>query len=162
MDSYKPTSVIKKIRQSPPLDFSKPYDASWVKDKVILITGGASGFGAGFVRKWASNGATVIVGDINVKNGMATCRDINKDVGGEKVHFVHCDVTDWQSQVDLFKEAVKLSPHGGLDCRSNSPNTRRDRDTNGYKASSQTPASQATTPSSRPKTSPFPPLHHQT
>jgi hypothetical protein len=126
MDSYKPTSVVKKIRQSPPLDFSKTYDASWVKDKVILITGGASGFGAGFVRKWASNGATVIVGDINVKNGLATCRDINKDVGGERVHFVHCDVTDWQSQVDLFKEAVKLSPHGGLDCKLKILNKERE------------------------------------
>jgi NAD(P)-dependent dehydrogenase (short-subunit alcohol dehydrogenase family) len=113
MDTYKAQKP--NILQSPPIDVSVPYDAAWVKDKVILITGGASGFGAGFVRKWAKNGATVIVGDINVQKGDALCRLINTESTG-KAHFVHCDVTDWQSQVNLFKAAVKLSPHGGLDC----------------------------------------------
>jgi len=115
MDNYKPEKP--NIKQSPPIDVTVPYDAAWVKDKVILITGGASGFGAGFVRLWANNGAVVIVGDINVQKGDALCRDINKESKtGGKAHFVHCDVTDWQSQVNLFKEAVRLSPHGGVDC----------------------------------------------
>jgi NAD(P)-dependent dehydrogenase (short-subunit alcohol dehydrogenase family) len=117
MDTYKPTPVLNQVRQSPPLDLSAPYSASWVKDKVIVVTGGASGFGAAFVRHWALHGATVIVGDINVEQGDAMCRKINKEVGGgNKLHFVHCDVTDWQSQVNLFKEGVRMSPHGGLDC----------------------------------------------
>jgi NAD(P)-dependent dehydrogenase (short-subunit alcohol dehydrogenase family) len=47
--------------------------------------------------------------------GDALARDVRRQTGNERVHFVHCDVTDWQSQVNLFKEAVKLSPHGGLD-----------------------------------------------
>jgi len=103
------------IRQSPPLDFSVPYEAAWVKGKTILVTGGASGFGAGFVRKWAAHGATVIVGDIDVEKGDGLARELQKETGDKRVHFVHCDVTDWQSQVNLFKEAVKLSPHGGID-----------------------------------------------
>ncbi|KAF2686016.1 NAD(P)-binding protein [Lentithecium fluviatile CBS 122367] len=107
--------LVAAIRQSPPIDLTIPYDAAWVKDKVILITGGASGFGAGFVRHWAKNGATVIVGDVNVGKGDALAREVQKETGRKSVHFVHCDVTDWQSQVNLFKEAVKLSPHGGLD-----------------------------------------------
>jgi NAD(P)-dependent dehydrogenase (short-subunit alcohol dehydrogenase family) len=116
MDTYKNQSMVKTIRQSPPIDIRKPYDANWVNGKVILITGGASGFGAAFVRHWAKHGATVIVGDINVQKGDALCRDINRELTGKnKVHFVQCNVTDWQSQVNLFKEAVKLSPHGGLD-----------------------------------------------
>jgi len=114
MDTYQRQGAA--ILQSPPIDVKKPYDAAWVKGKVILITGGASGFGAAFVRHWAKHGATVIVGDINVAKGDAICRDINKqNTGGNKVHFVYCDVTNWQSQVDLFKKAVTLSPHGGLD-----------------------------------------------
>lgn len=103
------------IKQSPPLDLTVPYSASWVKNKTILITGGASGFGAGFVRKWAANGATVIVGDINVEGGDGLVRSVRSETNNPNVHFVHCDVTDWQSQVNLFKEAVKLSPHGGID-----------------------------------------------
>lgn len=115
MDSYKPESMVAAIKQSPPIDVTTPYDAAWVKDKVILITGGASGFGAGFVRLWAKNGATIIVGDINVQKGDALVREVRKESGNERVHFVHCNVTEWQSQVNLFKEAVKLSPHGGID-----------------------------------------------
>ncbi|KAF2449817.1 NAD(P)-binding protein [Karstenula rhodostoma CBS 690.94] len=104
------------IKQSPPLDFSIPYDDTWVKDRIIIVTGGASGFGAGFVRRWATNGATVIIGDVNVGKGDALARAIRKETGRESAaHFVHCDVTDWPSQVNLFKEAVRLSPHGGID-----------------------------------------------
>lgn len=115
MDTYQPKGA--SILQSPPIDITVPYDAAWVKDKVILITGGASGFGAGFVQLWVKHGATVIVGDINVQKGDALCREINAgSKAGGKAHFVHCDVTDWQSQVNMFKEAVKLSAHGGIDC----------------------------------------------
>jgi NAD(P)-dependent dehydrogenase (short-subunit alcohol dehydrogenase family) len=103
------------IRQSPPIDLTSGYDTTWLNGRVILITGGASGFGAGFARHWARNGATVIVGDIDVQKGDALAREMQKETGRKSVHFVHCDVTDWQSQVNLFKEAVKLSPHGGLD-----------------------------------------------
>jgi NAD(P)-dependent dehydrogenase (short-subunit alcohol dehydrogenase family) len=116
MATYKAESMVAAIKQSPPIDVTHTYDAAWVKDKVILITGGASGFGAGFVRHWAKHGATIVVGDINVEKGDTLCREVNKELrGSNKVHFVHCDVTKWQSQVNLFKEAVKLSPHGGLD-----------------------------------------------
>ncbi|KAF2703319.1 NAD(P)-binding protein [Pleomassaria siparia CBS 279.74] len=110
-----PQNLSNAIRQSPPVDLTIPYDAAWVKGKTILITGGASGFGASFVRLWANNGATVIVGDINVNKGVELVRDVQKESGNKNIHFVHCDVTDWQSQVNLFKEAVKLSPHGGID-----------------------------------------------
>lgn len=115
MAAANPEDLTKLIRQSPPIDLTIPYEAAWVKDKTILITGGASGFGAAFVKHWANNGATVIVGDINVEKGEALVREVCKETGRKKVHFVHCDVTDWQSQVNLFKEAVKLSPHGGID-----------------------------------------------
>ncbi|KAF2114582.1 hypothetical protein BDV96DRAFT_494839 [Lophiotrema nucula] len=104
------------IRQSPPIDLSVPYDADWVKDKVILITGGASGFGAAFVRHWAKHGAIVIAGDINTAKGLEVVASVRQDCGHDRVHFVHCDVTSWQSQVAFFKQAVALSPHGGIDC----------------------------------------------
>ncbi|KAF2635713.1 NAD(P)-binding protein [Massarina eburnea CBS 473.64] len=103
------------IKQSPPIDVSIPYDAAWVANKTVLITGGASGFGAGFVRHWAKNGATVIFGDVNTEKGDGLAREVRKETGNDRVHFIHCDVSDWQSQVNFFKEAVKLSPHGGID-----------------------------------------------
>lgn len=108
-------SLVDKVHQSPPVDLSVPYDPVWVKEKTIIITGGASGFGEAFARKWASNGATIIIGDVNVARGDQIARDICAETGKTSAHFVHCDVTDWQSQVSFFKEAVKRSPHGGID-----------------------------------------------
>lgn len=116
MASSGSTGLSAYIKQSPPLDFSISYEDAWVKDRTIIVTGGASGFGAGFVRRWATNGATVIIGDVSVEKGDALARALRNETGRESAaHFVHCDVTDWQSQVNLFKEAVRLSPHGGID-----------------------------------------------
>ena len=103
------------VRQSPPFDRDYVPDDSWVKDKVVIITGGASGFGEGFLRRWAAAGAVVIAADINVAKGDQLVREVRKETGNANLHFFHCDVTDWRSQVNLFKEAARLSPHGGID-----------------------------------------------
>ena len=108
-------NVADLVRQSPPIDFTTSVDDSWVKDKTILITGGASGFGEGFFRRWAAAGANVVIGDINVKNGDQLVRDVSQQTGNKGLHFFYCDVTGWQSQVDFFKSAVGVSPQGGID-----------------------------------------------
>ena len=103
------------VRQSPPVDYSLPVNDTWVTDKTIVITGGASGLGASFLKRWANAGATVIIGDINVKKGDQLVRDVKRETGNPRLHFFHCDVTRWESQVQFFKDAVKVSPHGGID-----------------------------------------------
>ncbi|CAL8576163.1 hypothetical protein XPA_002055 [Xanthoria parietina] len=103
------------IRQSPPFDANHIPNDSWMKDKVVIITGGASGFGLGMFKRWAVAGAVVIVADINVAKGDQLVRDVKKATGNPHLHFIHCDVTDWPSQVSLFRETAKLSPHGGID-----------------------------------------------
>ena len=108
-------SIKDLVRQSPPIDLVAPVDDTWVTNKTILITGGASGFGEGFFRRWAAVGANVIIGDINVKKGDQLIRDVTHQTGNKSLHFFHCDVTDWQSQVQLFKSAVSVSPHAGID-----------------------------------------------
>lgn len=108
-------SLVQMTRQSPPLEFPSTADDSWVKNKTILITGGASGFGAGFVTRWAAAGAIVIFGDVNVTKGLKLVKEVKEKTGNPSIHFIKCDVTDWSSQVNLFKEAVRLSPHRGID-----------------------------------------------
>ena len=39
-----------------------------LRDKIAIVTGGGSGFGAGIVKKFAEEGARVIVADINLEN----------------------------------------------------------------------------------------------
>lgn len=108
-------SLEEKVHQSPPLDMKDKINDGWIKGKTILITGGASGFGAGFFRRWAAAGATVIIGDINVAKGEQLVQGVKKETKNPDLHFIECNVADWKSQVSFFKAAKKLSPHGGID-----------------------------------------------
>lgn len=108
-------NIVDLARQSPPLDTTAPYDPSSLRDKTIAITGGASGFGAGFAKQWASYGALITIGDIDTVKGKALIQELRKETGNPAHQFIYCDVTDWQSQVDFFRTAVELSPHGRLD-----------------------------------------------
>lgn len=108
-------SIVKQTRQSAPLEFPGSANDAWLAGKTILITGGASGFGEGFVRRWAAAGASIVLGDVNVPRGTALAEEVRKSTGNPRVHFQHCDVTSWPSQVSLFRAALKLSPHGGID-----------------------------------------------
>lgn len=72
-----------------------------LKDKVAIVTGAASGFGEGIARRFADEGANVILADISVEAGQAIAADI-----GRGAVFVKCDVTsltDWKNAV---QEAV--------------------------------------------------------
>src|SRR2546423_13724244 len=100
--------------QSPAVDFSLPPDLSSIKDKTILITGGASGLGAGFFTAWAALGANVIVGDISESSGRRLVESTKTSTGNKNLYFLPLDVTLWESQVSFFQEAAKLSPHGGI------------------------------------------------
>ncbi len=111
----KERTLIGTVNQSPPIDLTTSYDPNWVRGKTILITGGASGFGAGFFRHWASLGANVVIGDIDDKRGKTLVDEVRKSTGNPHHHYIHCDVTNWQQQVDMFHQVIKLSPTGGLD-----------------------------------------------
>ena len=109
-------NVVDTIRQSAPVDTTLPYDITSLAGKVILITGGASGFGASFARHWASHGAHIIIGDINDAAGEELAAELRTLPGSSgHHHFQHCDVTKWEDQLALFQAAVRSSPTGGID-----------------------------------------------
>ena len=77
-----------------------------LKGKVAIVTGGGSGFGAGIAKRFAEEGARVMVNDINAEGGAR----VAKEVGGE---FVQADVTkgaDWARLV-----AAATAKHARLD-----------------------------------------------
>jgi 3-oxoacyl-[acyl-carrier protein] reductase len=47
-----------------------------LKDKTAIVTGGASGFGEGIVRKFAAEGARVAIADINAKAAAALAKEL--------------------------------------------------------------------------------------
>lgn len=85
------------------------------KNKVILITGSASGFGKALAEEFSKEGASLILSDINVQQGQAVADQINAD--GGKAVFTKCDV----SQAEDVKNMVELgiSAFGKLDIAIN-------------------------------------------
>lgn len=73
-----------------------------LKDKVAIVTGGASGFGAGIVRRFVAEGARVIVADVNLQGALDLVAEL-----GEHTRAVRVDVTDAQD-VRLMMEAAEL------------------------------------------------------
>jgi len=72
--------------------------------KVGLITGGASGIGAATARRFASEGARVVVVDVNDDGAQTVVREIAAS-GGEASAF-HADVTDTRASEAMIRHAV--------------------------------------------------------
>jgi NAD(P)-dependent dehydrogenase (short-subunit alcohol dehydrogenase family) len=79
-------------------------------DRVAVVTGGGSGIGLATARRFASEGALVVVGDVDPTAGKAAA----DEVGGT---FVRVDVTSPEQVDALFQAAVDT--HGGLDIAFN-------------------------------------------
>src|SRR5438094_1417815 len=74
-----------------------------LKDKVAIVTGAGSGFGAGIARRFAQEGAQVIVNDVAPQG-----EKVAKDIGGR---FVQGDVTksaDWARLVRAAGERLDI------------------------------------------------------
>ncbi|MET4088088.1 SDR family oxidoreductase [Bradyrhizobium sp. S3.5.5] len=76
--------------------------------RVVLITGGASGIGAAFVRAFATQGARVAFLDIDANAGEALVRDVAATSGSAPL-FVPCDLLD----IDALRAAM-ARVHGSL------------------------------------------------
>jgi len=77
-----------------------------LKDKVIVVAGGATGIGAATTRRLAEEGAKVVVGDINVEAAKATADAID----GRHLRFDITSEPDCKALVELA-----VTEFGGLD-----------------------------------------------
>ncbi|KYG26995.1 SDR family NAD(P)-dependent oxidoreductase [Alkalihalobacillus trypoxylicola] len=82
-----------------------------LKDKVILITGAGSGIGKCSAKRFAEEGAIVIVNDLNKEAGETTINEIREI--HQQAWFVQADVTN-PLQVQEMIESV-VSKHGRID-----------------------------------------------
>jgi NAD(P)-dependent dehydrogenase (short-subunit alcohol dehydrogenase family) len=86
-----------------------------IANKVFIVTGGASGLGAGTARMLVSNGARVIIADVQDEAGGKLAAELGQ-------RYVHCDVTqeaDAQAAVNAATEAGAL--FGLVNCAGIAP-----------------------------------------
>ena len=79
--------------------------------RVAIVTGGASGIGKATAHRLASEGATVVVTDINDAAGVAVVETLKSE--GSSAFFMHHDVAkvdDWQRVID-----TTVAAHSRLD-----------------------------------------------
>jgi NAD(P)-dependent dehydrogenase (short-subunit alcohol dehydrogenase family) len=83
-------------------------------DRTFLITGGASGLGAGTARRLAGLGANVVIADLNAAQGDA----LAKELGGTRAIFVSTDVTSAESAQAAVDAALGRfgALHGLVSC----------------------------------------------
>ncbi len=78
-----------------------------IKDKVFVVTGGASGLGEGTARLLAEKGGKVVIADMNAERGEA----VAKEIGGA---FVKCDVTSEADGQAVMAKATSMGKLMGL------------------------------------------------
>ena len=71
-----------------------------LKGKTAIVTGGASGFGAGIVRRFVAEGARVVIADINADAARSLAEEL-----GESARAVETDVSDDASVESLAAAA---------------------------------------------------------
>ena len=88
-----------------------------MSDKVVLVTGGASGIGFACARRFFKDGYKVVIADINEAEGARALDDLGVVKGNQDtaapVIFVHCDISDKLAVHNLVAEA--LTAYGHID-----------------------------------------------
>jgi NAD(P)-dependent dehydrogenase (short-subunit alcohol dehydrogenase family) len=77
-----------------------------LEGKVAIVTGAGQGIGEAAARRFAQEGAKVVVSDVNATTGEAVATSI-RDGGGE-AQFVSCDVSDRDNVIALIDAVDRL------------------------------------------------------
>lgn len=85
-----------------------------MEGRVIIITGGAQGFGGGVADEMFAEGANIVVADLNAELGNAKAAALNATSTSNQAVFAKVDVSDAESVEQMMVEAVAY--FGGVDC----------------------------------------------
>ncbi len=89
-----------------------------IKDNVFIVTGGASGLGAGTVRMLTEQGAKVLIADIQDEAGEALAKELGQ-------RYLHCDVTSAEDAQKVVETALQAGPlYGLINCAGIAPAAR--------------------------------------
>src|SRR5467141_819692 len=101
-------TILRRSRSSQPVARRPPMR---LKDKVAVVTGAASGIGKEIARKFADEGAKVVIADLNLQGADAAAKEL--DASGKRAVGVAMDVTS-EPQVEAGM-AKAIAAFGRLD-----------------------------------------------
>lgn len=101
---YWPLELYKLTLAPPEVEFSR---------KVALVTGGAGGIGSAICRRLASEGAHIVVADLNLKGAQEVVDTLNATHGDKTALAVKMDVTKEEEVKKAYKDAIVY--YGGVD-----------------------------------------------
>ncbi|RXZ83998.1 glucose 1-dehydrogenase [Paenibacillaceae bacterium] len=82
-----------------------------LSNKIALITGSGSGIGKSSALRFASEGALVIINDLNEANGLETVAEIEQ--AGGKAAFIRADVTNKEQVASMVEQII--AEYGRID-----------------------------------------------
>src|SRR5690625_2396896 len=101
---YWPLELYKLTLAPPEAEFSR---------QVALVTGGAGGIGRATCERLVSEGANVVIADIDVEAAKRVAENINEEYGENRAIAVHVDVTKEEEVQKAIKQTILT--FGGLD-----------------------------------------------
>lgn len=87
-----------------------------LKEKSVIVTGGASNIGRAIVLKFAEEGANITLADLDTESGERVAA-LAREKGAAGVQVIKTDVTDLENVEKMFTAAVDA--YGGVDCLVN-------------------------------------------
>ena len=90
-----------------------------LKGKIAIVTGAGSGFGEGIARRFAAEGASVMLNDVNAGNGERVARDIS--ASGARAAFCRGDVSVDADVARLVQATIEA--FGGVEVIVNNAGT---------------------------------------
>jgi 3-oxoacyl-[acyl-carrier protein] reductase len=88
-----------------------------LKDKVAIVTGGGSGFGEAIAKRFAEEGAKLVINDVNDTGGARVAQEIDSAQGQGSAVYVHADVARNDDMARLV--AASFDRYGRVDIMVN-------------------------------------------